>query len=209
MTLPAPHFTPPSERRNGSGAVAQHVKRTKPLKPWHEAIIDDLLIHPLDDLKVRAKRLNYSVAYLSLIINSDMFKAVYAQRRADFQSRLADGLALKMAGVATKQLDIMSEQLDLKRTSIPFRDLSEANSKLLDRLGYGSKPDGGVNVNVNASGQTVVAVSATPQQLEESRALIRAVQQNNALASPPRALPEARGTEPEMKDVTPRPNTTE
>lgn len=193
MTQPAPGFTPPALRRNGTGAISQSVKKNKQVKWWHEAIIDDMLLHPLDDLKTRSARLKYSAAYLSLIINSDMFKAIYEQRRLLFQDRLDQNIANKLTTVASLSLDIMKESLDKKRTAIPFKDLAAANDSLLNRLGYGAPSGGagGVNVNVN-TGQQLVAAPVTKEQLDAARGIIRGVERKNAEEAPAAtALPKA------------------
>lgn len=204
MTQPAPGFTPPALRRTGAGTISQSVKRNKQVRWWHEAIIDDMLLHPLDDLKTRGARLGYKPAYLSLIINSDMFKAVYEQRRALFQDRLDQNIANKLVGVASLSLDIMKESLEKKRSAIPFKDLAAANDSLLNRLGYGGGSGGApgsVNVNVN-TGSQLVAAPVTKEQLEAARGVIRSVEQKNASETPQLAVDPLR-TNPRIVDVTP------
>src|SRR5262245_58156478 len=124
---------------------------TRPTRWWHEAIIDDMLVNPGDSLTNRAKRLGYTPAYLSTLMNSDMFKAVYAKRRAAFNSALDEGIQNKVRQTADKALDMVMQVLDKKRDSIPFPALADFTDRTLERLGYGSKQSSGVQVNVNTA----------------------------------------------------------
>lgn len=160
----------------------------RPVRYWHEAIINDILAFPTSSNAERAKRLGYSAPYLSTLVNSDMFKAILAQRQADFSARLQDSLAHKTAKVAGQMLDIMSDTLDKKRDQIPFAVLAETTDRTLQRLGYGIQPKGGVNVNVNAPGGAV-GVTVTPEALAEARELLRRNEQLRALDPPKITLP--------------------
>lgn len=169
----------------------QEVKRKKPVRWWHEAIIDDMLAFPLDTLKARGARLNYDPAYLNVIINSDMFKAVYHARRGQYAERLDASLVQKTAEVAGAALDLMLESMQKKRTAIPFPALMEAADKTLSRLGYGVKgqPQTGVSVNVNGAGaQVAVVAPVSPEQLAEARLALRNAEQQRALAAPLRPV---------------------
>lgn len=147
------------------------LKRNKPTKWWHEYIVDDMLAFPTSTVKERAKRLDYSETYLSIIINSDMFKALYAERRKAYNERLDGSITQKTALAANKALDIVLETLEKKRDAIPFPALAEFTDRTLSRLGYGEKQSG-TNVNVNVGIQPAV----TPEQLAEARKSLRAVE---------------------------------
>lgn len=153
------------------------LKRNKPTKWWHEYIVDDMLAFPTDTLRARAKRLDYSEAYLSIIINSDMFKALYAERRKAYNERLDGSIAHKTAQAANKALDIVLETLEKKRDAIPFPALAEFTDRTLSRLGYGEKHASGTNVNVNVG----LAPAVTPEQLAEARKSLRAVEASHMI----------------------------
>lgn len=160
-------------------ANSRDLSARKPVRYWHEAIINDIIAFPLSSNVERAKRLGYSAPYLSTITNSDMFKAILARRQEDFSQRLQQSLAHKTAKVAGQMLDIMSETLDKKRDQIPFAVLADTTDKTLQRLGYGVVPKGaGANVQVNVN--TAPSVTVTPEQLAEARAALRASEQNRA-----------------------------
>ncbi len=176
----------------------QDLKERKPMRWWHEAIIEDLLLHPLDTMEERAKRLNYSAAYLSIIINTDLFKAAWHQRKLEFRANMDTALHQRTTQVAAKGLDLLLEAMEQKRAQIPFGVLADTVDKTLTRLGYGLKPEGNsVNVNVGVQAQ-VASVTVTSEQLAEARQALRAAEQQNAL-EPPRS-----GSEPVL-DLLPEP----
>lgn len=161
----------------------QDEKRRKPVRWWHDAIIDDMLIHPLDTVPERAKRLGYTENYMSVILNSDLFKAAYAARRSEFNVAMAQAISNKMGEVAVKGLDVLLETIEKKRDAIPFAVLSDTVDKTLNRLGYGVKPAGAPVVQVNASGQQV-GVVVSSEQLAEARQALRAAEAQRALETP-------------------------
>lgn len=158
------------------------LKRRKPTRWWHEHIIDDMLAFPTSTVKERAKRLDYSEDYLSIIINSDMFKAMYAERRKAYSERLDGSIAQKTAQAADRALDIVLEQLESKRGAIPFPALAEFTDRTLERLGYGVKQSGGANASVNVQ---IVQPSVTPEQLADARKALRAVEATRVIESTP------------------------
>jgi hypothetical protein len=137
---------------------------------WHEWIIDDMLLYPRDSIEVRAKRLKYSREYLNLCMHSDMFKALYEERRAAYSARLHAGIADKTAKAADLALDLVIESLDKKRDKIPFAELTEFTDRTLERLGYGASNGSSVNVQVNT------APTVTKEQLADARRDLRAVE---------------------------------
>lgn len=162
------------------------LQRRKPVKWWHTAIIDDMLQYPLASNVERAARLGYSASYISIITNSDMFKAAYAARRAEVTQALDTSIVHKQMKVADQSLDLMLETLQKKRDAIPFPVLADVHDKTMNRLGYGVKPgQGGVNINVNApNGRVAVLPTVSPEQLAEARDALRRVEQMRATESP-------------------------
>lgn len=173
-------MTAPAKTHDGTNfQLTKTVRRN--FRWWHEAIIDDMLAHPTSTLEERSKRLGYATSYLSLLMNSDMFQAVYNERRANMRSLVDDSIAKKMADVADLGLDIMREKLEQKRSSIGFKDLTELNLGLLDRLGYSAKQSApAVQVNVNNSN---TSATVTPEALAEARGRLRALEEERAKAA--------------------------
>jgi hypothetical protein len=160
------------------------LKATKPVKWWHEAIIEDMLAFPTDTLEARGKRLNYSASYLCIIINTDMFKVAYEKRKNEFRSNMDEAVINKATNVAVKGLDLMLEIMDTKRTQIPFGTLTDTVDKTLTRLGYGvEKKAPAVQLNVQGSNVAILP-TVTAEQLTAARSALRAVEQERALAPP-------------------------
>ena len=137
-----------------------------------------MLMYPKSLMAERSRRLKYSESYLSLIMNSDMFKALYARRRAEYSASLDAGIQHKLGMVANKALDLMMDTLDTKRNSIPFPALADFTDNTLERLGYGTK-SAAVQVNINAPPMI------TQEQLAEARATLRAVETQRTIEHKP------------------------
>jgi hypothetical protein len=162
----------------------EEAKRRKPVRWWHEAIIDDMLQYPRSSMKERSVRLKYSVDYLSLVMNTDMFRAFYEERRAAFNARLSDSIQQKTGEAANKALDLVLETLEKKRDKIPFAELSEFTDRTLERLGYGVKSGSPVQVNI-------VAPAITREQLAEARRYLRAVEDQRQKVIEAEPVPKA------------------
>jgi hypothetical protein len=136
---------------------------------WHDALIDYMLTHPGAPLKEIALEFKRSISHISVIINTDMFKARFAQRRESFNQELGASVQRKMLGALDLALDVVTDQLNTKRSQIPFKDTAAFVNTTLERLGYGSSAKPGVAVTINASPQ----VSISASDLQEARELLR------------------------------------
>lgn len=168
----------------------QDLKRRKPMRPWHEQIIDFMLANPAASLKQMSAHFGKTISHLSIIINTDMFKARLAERRASFNEALTHNIQRKLLTTLDATLDVVQEQLATKRAQLPFKDTTAFVNSTLERLGYGAK-NGGTNVNVQVNGvgpQAQVAISAS--DLQEARALIRKSQEAK-LVEPPKGAASA------------------
>lgn len=182
MPNPAPITTLLHATPDNSGRGLNSFVPTK-WRLWNDAIIDDMFANPGTTVKATAERLGRSPVTVGYIINSDLFKARYAQRRDQFNEDLDQRLVGKLAKVAELSLDLTMEQLEKKRTAVPLPLLNDIMSKSLDRLGYGPKtaPATAVQVNVNNSSPTV-AVPVSAAALEEARASLRQVESGRLAA---------------------------
>lgn len=162
--------------------VSGHVRPSVALK-WYDGIIDDILANPGTSVKDTAARLGRHPGTISAICNSDLFKARWEQRRAQFSMALDLHLSQKLSQVAEKALDHTIEVLDKKRDSIPLPILKDLALGALDRLGYGpDRPHSGVTVNVTNT------AAASPEALQRARDKMKQI---DAVATqPPVAGPE-------------------
>lgn len=190
----APAGTPESKLTPSGRFSAVGLKHTKPMRRWHEAIIDDMLAMPFSTIRERAARLNYSEHSMGMIMRSDMFVAAYEARRAQYSELLNAALAQKLAKTGDKLLDTLNETLDAKRTQIPFQVLAETTVSVLEKLGFGTRPGGGVQVNVNQSGNGPMGVAISAERLQGARDKLRAAEVNKSVPSgAPLALPPEGG----------------
>lgn len=151
----------------------------------HEAIIDWLLTNPDKDYKDCAFHFNYSISWLSIVVNSDAFKAEYERRRSLLTNRINDGIQQQLSETTLKALRKVSEKLDDGELEPEFA-LNTAD-KLLGRAGYGST---GRPVSALFSQQNnFFTGAASPAILADARERMRLSQRTQeALPPPPPAL---------------------
>lgn len=148
---------------------------------WYDSIIEWLLANPSGSVADCARSMNRSPQTLYLIVNSDIFKTRYEQRRQEHFKSLSDGILLKTAKVASKSLDLLYERMEENPEKISTNQLAEVSSSALERLGYGQKAPQ-TSVTVNAQPQVAVTVSA--DILSDARERMRQVQKLNAAENP-------------------------
>lgn len=156
--------------------------RGRKMRWWYEHLADYMIAHPTarqNDIAAFFKR---APSTISIIINSDAFKAYLRQRRADYTDGLDTAVQQKMLNVADKSFDMILERFEKKRDSIPLGDLFKA-VELTQKVAEKSGP----TVVVNNAPQVAVPVAVSLEDLENARMALRAAQ------APP------------MIDVTPTP----
>lgn len=91
-----------------------------PIKPkiaevsyTHDAVIDTILTNPAISQNELAAVFGYSVAWMSIIINSDAFQERMAERKAELvDPKLRATIAEKVDGAANRALDRLIDRLD-------------------------------------------------------------------------------------------------
>lgn len=172
-------------------ALAARSQRTRMM--WYfDNIIDFMIANPgctNEDIGAYVRR---APTTISIIRNSDMFKAHYASRRQEFSQTHDFALIHKSTKVAEAALDAILTTLQNKKDTVPLARLESIAQTSLKTLGYGlpSGPQTAVTVNNNNSGnKTVVLPSAVSSaDLEEARMAIRQAEKNKLIehqASPP------------------------
>lgn len=147
----------------------------KKMNHTYEAIVDLMLTHPEWRNTDIAKHLNYSLAWLSVITGTDMFKAYYASRRAAFNQAVNERISGKLSEATEEALDSLIEGIKTKGAAMTVIERKEVADTLLQRLGYGVKTGPTVVNNVNAVAETVVAVDR--DVLVQARQSLRAVEE--------------------------------
>lgn len=106
----------------------------------HKAFADYMLMNPGCRLREMAAHFGYSVAWISTVINSDMFKAYFETRRQGIDVAIANDLPSRLAAAAHLATERMIDTLET--TSDP-EILIDAFDKVLHRYGYAPNAKGG------------------------------------------------------------------
>ncbi len=108
----------------------------------HDMLIDWLIANPERTQGDCAAAFNLTQAWLSTLLNSDMFKAKITERLAELGEGVREIIKLKMTHAADIAMDKTIEKLT-EGASEDF--LTQTRDTLLTRLGYGDKPMNGGN----------------------------------------------------------------
>lgn len=155
---------------------------------WYAAIADELIADPAGSARSVAAKLGRAEQTVRYIMNSDIFREYFAQRRALYSAAHDHTLRSKMTDVAEEGLDIIAQVLKDKKTTIPLKQLESLTSSVLDRLGYSSQsqaPQVVVNQNVDARSQHLTLPGLSASDLEEARMALRAAEAMKAGSSLP------------------------
>lgn len=160
----------------------------KHLRWYYFAIMDWMIANPGKPLRECAAHIGRTPSTLSIIINSDMFKAAFEERKRQFQMQHDLGIIEKTTKVANASLDALLEAVEKKRDKIPIDVLNDIAESSLTRLGYGITPNQ-PSMQVNVNGQATIIAPVSMQDLEEARMAMRQVQANKgAVPLPPPPL---------------------
>jgi hypothetical protein len=132
------------------------------------AIIALLLVEPTLTQKKIAIRLEHHPATVGMMMNSDLFRARYEQRRGAQTAALTQAINTRLSRVAFRALELTEEILAEEPTAIPLPQLVDVADKALARLGYGPKMAANPAV-VRINNQTSVVAPVTPEQLQAAR----------------------------------------
>lgn len=145
-----------------------------------------------------AKHFGRHESTIQLIRNTDSFKSLLAQRRAEFRENMDVALQQKLTGVAYSALDALCDKLQKKRDTLPIKELVDV-VKTVGEFGGGGKSSGGVTiVNNTQSHNNFVSVPVGVEDLTAARAALRSHQ--HSLASQPPLVLEGTKVVEEVKE---------
>ena len=127
------------------------------LKPWHERIVDFMLMNPGAKKVDIARAFDVSPQWVGQLTMSDSFIEYYRSRVGRHEELVHTQTITQLQSVATKALGRISEHLDSKDVS--FGAAKEAASLALKSLKYIDDGGQGVSIRTNG-GQVVVAVTS-------------------------------------------------
>jgi len=150
------------------------------LKQWHEMVMDYILLNPSCTNQSIAEHFGYAETTVSQVINSDLFRMKFEERKRKFRESV-DGTAVerlqgKLAGTAERILDAMDERIQRERETLGIDVMKESAEMVLKSLGYGlAKP-------AQHTTQTQVNITVSKSDLAEARE--RALSQHTPPALP-------------------------
>lgn len=160
----------------------------KSLRPHHDAILNYLLANPTAKMTEVASEFGVTPAWLSVVINSDVFQTKLRARQDEvFECTIAADIKDKLLGVAHLAVEKLSESLSYETDT---KTISDATNMALKNLGFGQKVIG-TQINLSQENKTQVNVSA--EIIENARALVgkaRQVMEEPPLELERQALPE-------------------
>lgn len=165
--------------------LTQHALRKLTIQQrwWHEALADYLTANPTATNKECADYLGNgrSEGTISLIRNTDTFKALLGARRQELRDTMDAAITSKLTGIAYTAFDAILNRLEKKRDTLPMNELTNVVDTISKFTGAGKQ--GGVTVNVNNQPQ-VVNVPVSVSELQEAQAALRRHQASLATAPP-------------------------
>jgi hypothetical protein len=141
-----------------------HARRNTPvtLSHKHEAVMVHMLQYPDQKISEVAAKFGLTQQYLSIIANSDNWKARFAELQEEHFSAIMQPLAAKLEALAHVAVEKWS---DCVAVSADPEYIKSSADKVLQRLGFGATSNRGqVNVAVNVTNH------ATPDALERANA---------------------------------------
>ena len=127
----------------------------------HEAILNWLILNPDKTQNDCCAALNYTPAWLSQVINSDMFQAAYKERCAEVGIMAVHTINAQLAGVTSM---VLTKTMEKVQTNPSERFLGDTLRTCLAGLGYSANPSGN-----GQSPVTVVNLTVNAQALAEAR----------------------------------------
>ena len=134
----------------------------------HEEIMRYMIANPEIPLYKVAQVFGVTQPWLSTLVHSDVFQALFTEYREEHHTISVLGLADKLNGVAHATLDKLSEMV-VESENPDF--IAKVADSALDRLGYGTKAqigtyiDNSKNVTVDAS--TLEKANAARKKLQD------------------------------------------
>ena len=130
------------------------------LNELHDALIEFMIVNPNAGLRITSEHFGLSQSWLSIIKNSDAFKALYDSKRDDHFSRLSTTLVEKIQGLAEVGIDELTKRIEEENEDTPPIStpvLRDVTSTALKSLGFGQPKAAANGVQNNNQYNIVVA----------------------------------------------------
>lgn len=140
------------------------------LKPWHERIVDWLLINPHAKVVDVAREFKVTPQWAGQVMRTDAFQEYYSVRMRGYRERYEEQLVYKLQSVANKSLDRLAEKVEVA----DLEGARQVADTTLKALGYTS------NVNLVAT-QTNNVYTVPKERYERARERMLEAQKNKEL----------------------------
>lgn len=151
-----------------------NVVQLKTLRPRHHAIMDFMLANPRIPYSGVAAEFGVTQAWLSTVINSDIFRAQLNARRGLMDEHVNRDIVTRLQGLAKKGLSEMESILDDEEVSAATK--LEVAKTSLTALGYlGSKGSSPVQVNIQSNTQNNITTRSDILQAARDRLQAQAI----------------------------------
>lgn len=151
------------------GSVAMPKEERTEFRHWYDAIIDAMLENPEAKMYEIAAQLNRSPSTISSIVNTDLFKARYNERRRELSDEIKERIGLRAAQTADKALEVLHKRLAETPERLPAAVVLDIASKTMGSIGFGVQaPPGAIQqtVNVTVSRDTIAQARERMRQIE-------------------------------------------
>ncbi len=140
--------------------MAQSVQ-IKSVRAWHEQIVDYMLQNPHRTQGEMAEFFSKTEAWLSSVINSDLFRDYKALRFTQHQDNVSHSVIERVSGLAGLSLEVLKERIEEERDDIPLGIVLDSATLMLKSMGFGPKPVTArattIHLNVNGASAEVLA----------------------------------------------------
>jgi len=152
------------------GMVAVGGKPPLKLNHRHEGLMNWLVMNPHRTLGEAARELNYTRAWISTVINSDLFQAEYKARCAMMGEIAAFSITERLGKLADITLERVEQRLDSPEASDAF--LVSTMNSTLDRLGFTPKAAKGAQEGGFVQNNTIIVTGDSLAQARERAAQV-------------------------------------
>lgn len=122
-------------------------KQIKRVEDWHDSLIEFLMLNPTVVQRDIARHFNVSYSWMSMVLNSDLFKERLAERRERHATLVSRTVIDRVQSVAEQSLDELSRRLDEDPEKLPTGEVRETASLALKSLGIGVPSAAGTQIN--------------------------------------------------------------
>lgn len=143
-----------------------HLPQLRAMNHRHEGLLSWLILNPHRPLYECARELGYSPTWVSMVVHSDMFQALYREECQKRNQLAVHTITNKLSGLTVLALDKSIEKIE--SGSATERFLGETTKNALAALGYGAKSEAQgtqKHLHVHVDGNALVEARERAAQL--------------------------------------------